>query len=203
MNACKTRARNVELQRKYAKKNREVKKSVKRDQRNWIDNLSYQAEDAAYKVNLKDLFAIARVLSRKQIQRNRPIKNKDGTLLTNTEEQLKCGQELFSKILYRPLDTQVDEEETEEGKYEANTRINTKFPTVIEIKKALKELRNGKAAVATTPEVMKVDLDITANMLHPLFEKIWMEGEMPKVGALPALSPPGAAASPKRLTNFA
>jgi hypothetical protein len=26
---------------------------------------------------------------------------------------------------------------------------------------------------------MKVDLDITANMLHPLFEKIWIEGEMP------------------------
>jgi hypothetical protein len=29
------------------------------------------------------------------------------------------------------------------------------------------------------PEVLKVDLDITANMLHPLFEKIWNEGEMP------------------------
>ena len=74
------------------------------------------------------------------------------------------------------MDTQVDEEETEEGEYEANTRINTKVPTVIEIKKALKELRNGKAAVATIPEVMKVGVDITANMLHPLFEKIWMEG---------------------------
>jgi len=26
---------------------------------------------------------------------------------------------------------------------------------------------------------MKIDLDITANMLRPLFEKIWTEGEMP------------------------
>jgi hypothetical protein len=26
---------------------------------------------------------------------------------------------------------------------------------------------------------MKVDLDILANMLHPLFENIWPEGEMP------------------------
>ena len=26
---------------------------------------------------------------------------------------------------------------------------------------------------------MKIDFDITANMLHPLFEKIWAEGEMP------------------------
>ena len=52
---------------------------------------------------------------------------------------------------------------------------------MIEVKKTLKELRNGKAAGAhnISPEVMKVDLDITANMLHPLFDKIWTEGEMP------------------------
>jgi len=62
-----------------------------------------------------------------------------------------------------------------------NTRINTRVPTVVEIKKALKELHNGRAAEANnvSPEVMKVDSDITANMLHPLFEKIWTEGEMP------------------------
>ena len=55
-----------------------------------------------------------------------------------------------------------------------NTRINTRVPTVVEIKKALKELHNGKAAEANniSPEVVKVDLDIIANMLHPLFEKM-------------------------------
>jgi len=75
------------------------------------------------------------------------------------------------------LDAQIDEQETEVGEYEANIRINTKVPTVIEIKKALKELRAGNAAGADniTPGVMKVHLDITANMLHPLFEKIWTE----------------------------
>jgi len=102
-------------------------------------------------------------------------------LLRNTEEQLICCQEHFSKILNHPLDDQVDEEEMEEGEYEANPRISTKVPAVIEIKKALKELRNGKAAGADniSPEVMKVDLDTTANMFHPLFEKMWMRGEMP------------------------
>jgi len=47
-----------------------VKKSVRRDQRNWIDNLSYQAEEATNQGNHKELFAITRVLSGKQIQRN-------------------------------------------------------------------------------------------------------------------------------------
>jgi hypothetical protein len=62
MNSCKTRARKVELQNKYAEKNREVKKSARRDQRNWTDNLSYQAEEAANKGNLKELYAITRVV---------------------------------------------------------------------------------------------------------------------------------------------
>jgi hypothetical protein len=48
-------------------------------------------------------------------------------------------------------------------------------------KKALKELRSGKAAGVDNipPEVLKVDLDITANMLHPLFENIRNGDEMP------------------------
>ena len=154
-----------------------MKRSVRRDQRNYIDNLPYQAEKAANKGNLKELFAITRILSKRQIQRNQPIRNKDGTLLTNTEEQLKHWQEHSSKILNPSLDKQADEEE----EYEKNLRIKTKVPTVVEIKKALKELQNGKAAGVNniSPEVMKVDLNITANMLYALFDKIWNEGEMP------------------------
>jgi hypothetical protein len=45
----------------------------------------------------------------------------------------------------------------------------------------MKELRNGKAAGVDniSPKVMKVDLGSTANVLHPLLEKIWAEGEIP------------------------
>ena len=45
----------------------------------------------------------------------------------------------------------------------------------------MNELQRGKAAGVDNipPEVLKVDLDITANMLHPIFENIWNEGEMP------------------------
>jgi len=69
-NARQTRARKVELQKKYIEKNREVRKSVRRDHRKRTHNLSYQAEAAANKGNLKELFAITRVLSWKQTQRN-------------------------------------------------------------------------------------------------------------------------------------
>ena len=41
MNVCKTRAKKIELQRKYTEKNREVKRSAREDKRNYIDNLAY------------------------------------------------------------------------------------------------------------------------------------------------------------------
>jgi len=52
----------------------------------------------------------------------------------------------------------VAEKEKEEENYEVNPRTDPKVPTVIEIKKALKALRNGKAAIADniTPELMKL-----------------------------------------------
>ena len=70
INVCKTRARKVELQRKYAEKDREVKMNARRDQRNYIDNLCHQAEEASSKGNIKELFTITRTLSKRQIQRN-------------------------------------------------------------------------------------------------------------------------------------
>ena len=88
MNVCKTRAKKIELQNKYTKKNQEVKRSGRNDQRNYIDYLAYQAEEATCKGNLKELFTITRMLSKRQMQRNRPIRATDGTLLTNSKEQL-------------------------------------------------------------------------------------------------------------------
>jgi hypothetical protein len=181
MSVCKTRAKKIELQKIYTEKNREVKRSTRNDQRNYIDNLASQAEEATSKGNLKELFAITRVLSKRQMQRNRPIRATDGTLLINTKEQLQRWQEHFSKILNSGVDKQIVEEEKEKGEYVTNPRINTKAPTAIEIKKAVKEQKRGKAAGVENipPEVLKVDLDISANLLNSLFEKIWNEGEMP------------------------
>jgi hypothetical protein len=135
MNVCKTRAKKIELQKKYTEKNREVKRSARKDQRNYIDNLAYQTEEATRKGNLKELFTITKVLSKRQMQRNRPIRATDGTLLINTKEQFQRWQEHFSKILNSGVDNQIVEEEEENEEYVTNSRIKTKAPTVIEIKK--------------------------------------------------------------------
>jgi len=46
----------------------------------------------------------------------------------------------------------------------------------------LSQLKNGKAACLDNiyPEVLKVDPEITAEMLYPLLEKIWEEEKIPE-----------------------
>ena len=68
-------------------------------------------------VFINGMIAITRMLSKRQMQRNRPIRNTDGTLLTNTEEQLQRWQEHFSKILNSAVDNQTVEEEEEEDEF--------------------------------------------------------------------------------------
>jgi hypothetical protein len=57
------------------------------------------------------------------------------------------------------------------------TEVNLNPPTKTEIQLALAQLKNGKAVGLDTinPEVLKVDPEITVEMLYPLLQKIWRE----------------------------
>ena len=103
------RAKKIELQKKYKERNREVKRSARKDQRKYIDSLAHQAEEVENRGNLRELFAITKMLSKRQIQRNLPIRATDGTLLIDTKEQMQRWQEHFSKILNSGVDNQIVE----------------------------------------------------------------------------------------------
>jgi hypothetical protein len=64
MNVCKTRAKKIELQRKYTEKNREVKRSARKDQINYIDNLAYEAEEEHVRITLKNYSQLLRCCQR-------------------------------------------------------------------------------------------------------------------------------------------
>ena len=84
----------------------------------------------------------------------------------------------------RIADNQIIIEEEGNEEHAKNLRINIKAPTLIEIKKALKELQKGKTAGIDNipPEVLKVDLDITANTLHPYSRGSGMKMKCPMIG---------------------
>ena len=100
-NRSKTRATKAKAQKDYETANKEVKKSVRRDKKNYIEDLAQQAEEAAGKNNLKELYITTKKLIGKFQQSQAHIKNAQGTLLITKEDQLKRWTEHFRILLNR------------------------------------------------------------------------------------------------------
>ncbi|KAM9354978.1 androglobin-like [Pholidichthys leucotaenia] len=136
-----------------------------------------QAEEAAGQGNLKDLYLVAKKLSGKFLQTDKPVKDKNGSPLTTTGEQLKRWAEHFTVLLNPPaLKTPLDIPPAE-----TTPPANCDKPSKAEIKKAIMTLRNGKAAEPDEipAEAIKTDTETAVNMLHSLFSKIWEKEEVP------------------------
>nr|KAG5713034.1 hypothetical protein BaRGS_021828 [Batillaria attramentaria] len=65
-------------QEEYTAADREVKRSIRKDKRDYIDNLASQVEEAAQRVNLKDLYQATKKFAGKFQQTDKPVKDKNG-----------------------------------------------------------------------------------------------------------------------------
>ena len=99
LNMSQTRAAKTRAQAEYTAADIEVKRSMKREKRDYIDNLASQAETAAGQGNLKDLYIMTKKLSGKFQQTDRPVRDKNGNPLVTTDHQLKRWAEHFRKLL--------------------------------------------------------------------------------------------------------
>ncbi|XP_078685571.1 uncharacterized protein LOC144918578 [Branchiostoma floridae x Branchiostoma belcheri] len=166
LNTSRTRSEKRKAQEAYTVADKDVKKSIKKDKREHFDSLAKQAEEAAGKGNLRDLYMVTRKLAGKLQQNDKPVKDKQGNPLTTTEEQLKRWAEHFGELLNRP----APEAPPDIPPADAELPINTGKPTKTEIKKAIMSLRNGKSAGPDdiTAEALKADVGSSTNILHSL-----------------------------------
>ena len=102
INNSRTRAAKATPQEEYAETNRAVKNSVKTDKANFIEDLAKEAEDASAQGNMKQLYEITRKLAGKYKRTDRPIKDKNGNVLTSDEDQLKRWREHLEELLNQP-----------------------------------------------------------------------------------------------------
>ena len=102
LNNSRTRSTNAAAHEQYTVANRAVKKSVKTGKVNFIDSLAKEAEDAAARGNIKQLYDTTRKLAGKFKQAEIPIKDKNGVLLTSEEDQIGRWRDHFEELLNRP-----------------------------------------------------------------------------------------------------
>ena len=177
LNNSRTRAAKARAQEEYTAVDREVKRSIKKDKGDYIDDLARQAETAAGQGNLRDLYLVTKKLTGKFQQTDKPVMDKNGNPLTTTKEQLKRWAEHFRELLNRPTrDSPPDIPPAE-----TELPISCDKPSKTEIKKAIMTLRSGKAAGPDEipAEAIKADIETAVQMLYSLFSKIWEKEEVP------------------------
>ena len=166
-----------ELQAQYWEKNRQVKRSARKDKRSHIEELTSEAETAAGQRNMKRLYEITRALSGGNNNPSRPVKDKDENTIPGEKQRARWAEH-FKETLNRlappappdiPPQTQLLD-------------ININPPSKTEIAKAIKTLKSGKAAGpdGIPPEALKADIQTSTDMLHPLLSKIWEQGRVPE-----------------------
>ncbi|KAL1445995.1 hypothetical protein WDU94_003677 [Cyamophila willieti] len=163
------------------KKHKEVKRSFRSDKRKWAEDLATKAQEAANEGNIKDLHKITKVLSNRKMSQQKPIRDKQGHIIIGESEQLNRWREHFQELLNPNNANDSLIQENFEENVPVNNNISEEPPTKIEIQRAIKELKNGKAPGIDNlpPEIFKQYPSITADILHPIFKQIWEKERIP------------------------
>ena len=98
-NNCRKRAAKKEAQKQYAEVNREVRRNIRTDKRNFVDRMAQEAEQAAASGNMKQLYDKTKKLTGKFGRTERPVKDKNGSVLMGADKQLVDGQNTLRSFL--------------------------------------------------------------------------------------------------------
>ena len=166
MNCVKSDRIKDRLRKDYIDKDREVKKRVRADKREMLEEMAKKAEEAAKKNEMGTVYKITNTIYGKKHKKSAGVRTKDGKLLTQEDEVRGRWEEHFNEVLNTPCDIPVDEsveEELQAGKDLEN--INLEPPTREEVRRNLIRMQNDKAPGidGITAEMWKADIDFVSN----------------------------------------
>ncbi|VDP43767.1 unnamed protein product [Schistosoma margrebowiei] len=142
INSGRTKAAKAKAQAEYTEVNKQVKRSIRTDKRKYVEDLATTAEKAAREGNMRKLYDTKKKLSGNHRRPERPVKSKEGEVITNIEEQQNRWVGHFKELLNRPAPLNQPNIEAAP----TNLRINVGPPTIEEISMAIRQIESGKAA---------------------------------------------------------
>ncbi|VDO50251.1 unnamed protein product [Schistosoma margrebowiei] len=142
INTSRTRAEKAKAQAEYTDVNKQVKRSIRTDKRKYVEDLAKTAEKAAREGNMRQLYDITKKLPGNRRKPERPVKSKEGEVITNIEEQQNRWVEHFKELLNRPVPLNLPNIEAAP----TDLPISVGPSTIEEISMAIRQIKSGKAA---------------------------------------------------------
>ena len=165
----------------YKEKDQEVKRSARKDKRNWMNEMADKAERAAENGRAGELHRIVKTLTGEKKRTSTVVNDKNGRPTNERSERLKIWKEHFDTVLNRePPVSPIQPHEIETMQNDREFDIGAFQPT--EVKNAIKSMKSGKAAGhdSVVAELLKTDLEERTKELTKLFNKVKEEGAAPK-----------------------
>ena len=156
----------------YKAKDREVKRQIRRDKRNWSEGIAKEAEEAASMQHMKTLYSLTKTICNDKPRQSTVVNDRNGNALTSNEDRRKRWREHFMEILNREEPAHpINEEDCEQ---QGIADIDTGPVSKAEIRRAIKSLKNGKAPGEDmiTAELLKADLEFTTDRVKELIDMI-------------------------------
>ena len=85
----------------YKAKDREVKRQIRRDKRNWSEGIAKEAEEAANMQHMKTLYSLTITICNDKPRQSTVVNDTNGNALTSNEDRRKRWREHFMEILNR------------------------------------------------------------------------------------------------------
>ena len=157
---------------------KEVKRKARADKRKFANDLADQAQRAADSNNMRETYRLARRISGKQPDADKPVRSADGSFVTSDSEQSERWSTYFEELLNQPPVT-VAQSPTEPAQ---QRKFNESSPSPIEVKTAIKQLKNNKAPGADNiaAEMLKADIELSTELLHPIVVEVWETETIPE-----------------------
>ena len=170
-----------EANQRHRDLDRRVKRSCRRDKREWLEERGREAQEAANRNDLKTLYRIVRELSNSNTgNSNTPIKDPLGNVITNEEDQEARWVEHFRSVLNQPPPiAPYNMQWTGEEAFEV--QVNMEEITQMEVKEAITSLKNNKAPGADeiSAELLKRGGSTVVVWLTAVFNRMWRNGKVP------------------------
>ena len=155
-----------------------MKKSVRKDKRDYTDSLAREAQIAVEKGDTRTVYKITKQLTGGFINKTTVVKVKNGNVLMKEEDQLERWAEHYKEILNRP-DPEVDAEIEDMG---FTIEMNHGRITQGEIEKAIRQTKGNRAPGKdrVSADMLKADPGASAGALKKLFNKVWEDEKEPE-----------------------
>ncbi|XP_073819943.1 uncharacterized protein [Musca autumnalis] len=134
--------------RQHSSENKKVKRSARKDRKNWIQSLAEEAEKASGTGRLKDLYKITKQIAGNNKCSAKPLKNENGILTFDKDKQLKIWEKYYKGLLTTSNNENINICDCDPMQHTNNIRedINVLTPIPADISEAVQQLKSGKAA---------------------------------------------------------